>query len=225
MPLKTPNPYRRHGIFEEKDSNYLFGREKLLQGLLTRLNSRDIIGHFIALGSGKSNFLNAGLIPALARGAIPGSESGAVTFLSLRPQPWDSLKAILGQDNRSTIGTQHVLIIDQFEDIFRASDDTRAHLQESLYSAVTPPDSSLCLMPSVPSDFCDQLLLEQDFGELMPKQTEFVRPPLPEELEQIIVGTAQRMGVFVGPGQHSPDRYYRRTGCFAPFSGNSSRPV
>lgn len=70
-------PYRGLSAFDERDLNVFYGREHATARLLSRLSERLTgLGMLVvtgASGSGKSSLLRAGLMPALARGLLPGA--------------------------------------------------------------------------------------------------------------------------------------------------------
>ncbi len=72
------NPYKGLRPFEEADAADFFGREILIEQLIGRLAEPDPQAHFLAVvgpsGSGKSSVVKAGVLPALHRGELPGSE-------------------------------------------------------------------------------------------------------------------------------------------------------
>src|SRR5690606_16070344 len=75
------NPYKGLRAFREGDADDFFGRDDLIARLLTRMDEPD--ERFLAVvgpsGSGKSSVVKAGLIPALRRGALPGSQKWFIT--------------------------------------------------------------------------------------------------------------------------------------------------
>jgi hypothetical protein len=88
---EAANPYKGLRPFYEADAADFFGREALIGRLLTRLSEGDGMARFLAVvgpsGSGKSSVVRAGLIPALRRGALPGSESWFVIQMLPGPRP------------------------------------------------------------------------------------------------------------------------------------------
>jgi serine/threonine protein kinase len=74
----TRNPYKGLRAFLEADAVDFFGREVVTKRLIRSLAEDDPAARFLAVvgpsGSGKSSVVRAGLVPALRRGAIPGSE-------------------------------------------------------------------------------------------------------------------------------------------------------
>lgn len=68
-------PYRGLNAFQESDQDIFFGRQRLLEVLLKKVKTTPILFVVGPSGSGKSSLVLAGLIPALKRSAIPGSET------------------------------------------------------------------------------------------------------------------------------------------------------
>lgn len=68
-------PYVGLDAFREETSNIFFGRQRLLQLLIDKLQTSRLLAVVGPSGSGKSSLVLAGLIPALKRGAIPPQEA------------------------------------------------------------------------------------------------------------------------------------------------------
>ena len=185
-------------------------------------------------GSGKSCVVRAGLIPALRRGGLPGSEHWFVIEMLPGAHPLEELEAALlrvavnpprslleqlREDERGLLRavkrvlpdepeTELVLVIDQFEELFTLVEDeaARAHFLDSLVAAVTDPRSRVRVVVTLRADFYDRPLLLSGFGELMRERTEVVLPLTAEELEQAIVGPAERAGLALEPELVDGDR-------------------
>ncbi len=226
------NPYKGLQPFEEADADDFFGRDKLIDRLLDRLREgADALGRFLAVigpsGSGKSSVVKAGVIPALRRGALPGSERwfmvemvpGADPFgelasalLAVATAPPQDLQARLRADVRGLVDVVNeilpddqaelVLVVDQFEEVFTLTEDeaTRAHFLELLHTAVTSPESRLRVIVTMRADFYDRPLLYPQFGELVRKRNEVVLPLSADEMREAIIGPAERVGVTVETG-------------------------
>ena len=67
-------PFKGLSSFQYDDADYYFGRERLVAELVARLVGTRLLAVVGPSGSGKSSLLRAGLLPALARGVLPGSE-------------------------------------------------------------------------------------------------------------------------------------------------------
>ena len=70
-------PFKGLAAFDTADAEYYFGRERLVAELVARIVGAPLLGIVGPSGSGKSSVLRAGLLPALAGGVLPGSDTGA----------------------------------------------------------------------------------------------------------------------------------------------------
>ena len=141
-------PYRGLLPYDQAHGAVFRGRERLIAELAGKLAGTGIVMVSGAPGAGKTSLLQAGLVPALARGVqVPGSSSWPVISLTATARPLAGLAAALasldGRDPDSirqrlaaVPGEAHllirelirqagdaarlVLIIDQFEQVFAA---------------------------------------------------------------------------------------------------------
>jgi WD40 repeat protein/transcriptional regulator with XRE-family HTH domain len=226
------NPYKGLRAFGEADADDFFGRDTLGQALLTRLSAEDDLARFLAVvgpsGSGKSSIVQAGLLPALRRGGLPGSEQWFITTMLPGAHPWeeleaallrvavnppDSLQTQLRQDERGLLraanrilpsdpAVELVLVIDQFEELFTLVDDpaVRAHFLDSLVAAILDERSRLRVIITLRADFFDHPLRFVDFGDILRQRAEFVLPLSPEELEETITQPAAKHGLALESG-------------------------
>lgn len=221
------NPYKGLRAFDETDAEDFFGREVLIQELLGRMAENDDLSRFLAVvgpsGCGKSSVVKAGLIPALRRGGLPGSDTWFVVDFMPGSKPITELasallrvcssspKDLLAQlqaDERGLLRTvrrilpadkevELVMVIDQFEEMFTLVNDesVRSQFLASLLTAVLDPQSRLRVIITLRADFTDRPLQYVDFGELLRRRTEFVLPLTPDELDSAIRGPARRLGL------------------------------
>jgi WD40 repeat protein/serine/threonine protein kinase/DNA-binding XRE family transcriptional regulator len=230
---ETDNPFKGLRAFQESDAADFFGREALVQQLLARLGQGGDLTRFLAVvgpsGSGKSSVVRAGLLPALRRGGLPGSERWFIAELQPGPHPFEEIEAallriavrtptastvlaMLREDARGLLratrlalpddeAVELVLVIDQFEELFTlvANEAERALLLDSLVAATLDPRSRVRIVITLRADFVDRPLHYVDFGELLRQRNEFVLPLTPEELEQAVLGPSERAGLVVEP--------------------------
>ncbi|MFN2234000.1 MAG: protein kinase domain-containing protein [Anaerolineales bacterium] len=227
------NPYLGLRPFQAVDQRYFFGRENLVETLIKRLNlqNKEFGGRFLAIvgpsGSGKSSLVRAGLIPALWRGELPGSNRWFVVDMLPGTHPLDELEIALlqvaanqapnlrEQLNRDIRGlhriaqlilpkddSEMVVIIDQFEEVFTLVEDEaeRRHFLDLVYTAVTDPRSRVRVVITLRADFYDRPLHYPDFGELLRSQMETVLPLSAEQLERAIRRPAEQVGVTFEQG-------------------------
>jgi conflict system STAND superfamily ATPase len=93
-------PYRGLRAFDVNDAAFFFGREALIQELLSALRlatGAQSVNRFLAIigasGSGKSSLARAGLVLAIKRDGIPASSSWPVVILRPGLNPLESLAA------------------------------------------------------------------------------------------------------------------------------------
>lgn len=107
QPISGVNPYLGLLTFQEADAERFFGRDTLIADLVERAGKTSLLAVLGASGSGKSSVVRAGLIPALKRGALPGSERW-VYLPPLQPgaHPLTALAALLvTQPGGAALGT------------------------------------------------------------------------------------------------------------------------
>ncbi len=230
--FEVTNPYKGLRAFQESDANDFFGREALTEVLLARLNgtahpSSFNLHNFLAVvgpsGSGKSSVVKAGVVPALRRGALPGSENWfivemmpgarpleelAESLLRVAVNPPKNLLDRLRRDDSALAAAIHealpadestelVLVVDQFEEAFTLAEDKgeRARFLGNLFAAVNDPGSRFHLIVTLRADFYDRPLLFTGWGELMRQFTEVVLPLSSGELARAIQEPAEQTGV------------------------------
>lgn len=230
--IEIGNPFKGLRAFNEADAENFFGRETLVQQLLARLGEGGDLSRFLAVigpsGSGKSSVVRAGLIPALRRGGLPGSENWFIvdmlpgkhpfeeleaSLLRVAVNPPQSLLSQLKDGERGLLRAVHrilpvdesvelVLVIDQFEEVFTLVEDEseRALLLENLAAAVLDERSRLRVVITLRADFTDKPLRYVDFGELLNRRFEFVLPLTADEVERAVAGPAQRAGLKLEKG-------------------------
>jgi WD40 repeat protein/serine/threonine protein kinase len=224
------NPYKGLRAFLEADAADFFGRETVTKRLLRRLEEDHPSSRFLAVvgpsGSGKSSVVRAGLVPALRRGSLPGSERWYVidmlpgahplrelesALLGLAVAPPPSLLDELEGDTRGLLravdrilpdpDAELLIVLDQLEEVFTLieDEDERFHILESLRAATTEAGSRVRIVATLRADFFDQPLSVRGFGDLLAQRTEAIMPMSPEELERAIVAPAERTGLVVEP--------------------------
>jgi hypothetical protein len=114
-------PYKGLARFEKQDAEIFHGREALVATLIARLADTPLVAVAGPSGAGKSSLVRAGLLPALAAGALPGSEKWPQHVLSPGAAPRHELAPVLY--GRPAPATAAVVVVDQFEELFTACGD------------------------------------------------------------------------------------------------------
>ncbi|GAB4574983.1 MAG: adenylate/guanylate cyclase domain-containing protein [Anaerolineae bacterium] len=233
MPDGAPeNPFKGLRAFQEEDAPDFFGREAFVERLIARLQETGPNSRFLAIvgpsGSGKSSVARAGLIPALRRGVVPGSERWVIVDMTPGPHPLEELDAVLSRVASTppagllrqlrehadglnyavkrvlpVVGDHELLLlIDQFEEVFTQveAESDRVHFLSSLLAAVMAPDSRLRVVVTLRADYYDRPLLYPELGALFRQRSEVMLPLTPNELARAITGPLQRVGVVAEPG-------------------------
>lgn len=229
--FRPANPYKGLQAFQSADNQVFFGREGATARLLERLAETGDSRRFLAVvgpsGSGKSSLVKAGLIPALWRGDLPGSEKWFIVEMLPGARPLDALEIALTKvaANQSKNLRDHlardahglvrvadlilpndnsdlVLMIDQFEELFTLVVDEaeRRHFLDLLVTAVTAPRTRVRLIVTLRADFYDRPLHYPEFAVLLQKRLETILPLSANELEHAIVKPAEQAGMTFEPG-------------------------
>ena len=134
-------PYRGLEAFTADDVDWFHGRNRVVAAALASLG-RD--SRFLALlgpsGSGKSSVIHAGVLPALARGGIPGSERWGWISARLAADPYVQLElaGLSGASNGLAAAAQRwladhpaqerlVLVLDQLEELLVTPPSSAPH--------------------------------------------------------------------------------------------------
>ncbi len=94
-------PYPGLAAFGPDQARWFFGRDQVTAQLISQLDDRLVGGGLLAVvapsGAGKSSLLAAGLVPALAGGALPGSRAWPVVAITPGVHPLAALAASVAQ--------------------------------------------------------------------------------------------------------------------------------
>ncbi len=225
-PGEPRNPYKGLQAFTERDAANFFGRDTLiaelaeaLEGILTAEKPAPASRLLTVVGpsgSGKSSVVMAGLLPALRKGVLPGSEawvylapiapgqhpleSLALAFVSQLPhRSPQSIRENLEDDAARGLhllatqlvkqpGARVVLIVDQFEELFTqiVSEAERQRFIDLLVTAVTDPQGPLIVLLTLRADFYDRPMQYRQLSQLIEAHRTPVLPMGPHELRAII---------------------------------------
>ncbi len=226
LSFEPRNPYKGLYPFTEKDSGDFFGRESLIADLLEKLRATLSLGApdaaprllsvFGPSGSGKSSVVLAGLLSALRRGELPGSEHWAyLKPISPGVRPLEALARTLSY-HLSTLSltsieedlkapnarglhkladrllqgeaSMVVLYIDQFEELFTQTleETERVQFIDLLVTAVIEPRGPLLVFLSLRADFYDRPMRFPDLFRLIEATRTAVLPLAHRDLRDII---------------------------------------
>jgi WD40 repeat protein/DNA-binding CsgD family transcriptional regulator len=225
------NPYKGLHAFQMTDAHDFFGRDELTQKLIDKMCDDDPFHRFLAIvgpsGSGKSSLVKAGLIPALWKGTLPGSEKWFVVDMMPGTHPLDKLETALirvaanqtsqlreqlQRDERGLLrvadiilpgdDTELVIVVDQFEEVFTLVEDEsmRQQFLDLLRIAISDVRSRIRVIVTLRADYYDRPLHYPEFGELIRNRMETVLPLTAKGLERAVRGPAERVGITFEQG-------------------------
>jgi DNA-binding SARP family transcriptional activator/WD40 repeat protein/energy-coupling factor transporter ATP-binding protein EcfA2 len=221
-------PYRGLAWFDTVDADYFFGRERLVATLVARLAVARFVGVIGASGSGKSSLVRAGLLPALAGGALPGSAEWAIAVCTPGADPVAHLAGALGpvlhepeelvrrrldanaeelarmarRASAAASGVRLLLVVDQLEEIVTTCQDAgaRQRFVDAVVDAVSEPDGPLAIVPVVRADYYGALAVCPEFARLFEQSQVLVGAMTDSELRRAVVEPARRVGLVLEEG-------------------------
>ncbi len=207
-PPRSPNgvggrvivcPYKGLASFEAADAEYFCGREQIVANLIARVAEGRLVGIVGASGMGKSSLLRAGLMPALAAGALPGSETWE--YVLVRPGGDPSRALAQALSGRATT-RRTLLAIDQFEEVFTACHDAdrRAAFMSELVDLALDPRIETTVVVALRADFYGRCAASPDFAQLLSSDHTLVVPMRPQDMLSAIETPALRVGLELEPG-------------------------
>ncbi|WP_346182968.1 trypsin-like peptidase domain-containing protein [Streptomyces osmaniensis] len=213
-------PYRGLESFTENQARWFEGRQDAVRQVVSNLAGQRRLTLLLGpSGSGKSSLIQAGVLRALARGELPGSDR----WLPVLARPRQDLSAEIERAGLPGTITEGIaaavtrrlaaepaherilLIIDQFEELFTQTADghqrNRAAIADQIAAAVDSP-AELSVVLVVRDDFYPQL------AALAPKLLEKAMPGLlnipgtltRQDLHDIIALPAEDVGLHFQPG-------------------------
>jgi DNA-binding SARP family transcriptional activator/WD40 repeat protein len=213
------NPFKGLRPFDEGDSGDFFGRSVLIGELVEAVADHRLVAVVGPSGSGKSSVVRAGLLPAVAGGAIDGSENWLRVIFSPGHNPVASLvgalesvaaeslpiEEVLARDGIAAVarriagGSQDtlLLVVDQFEELFTLVDDDRLRRDflDMLIAAVSGESGDVRAVVTLRADFYDRPLEDPRLGPLVRRGLVTVVHPTPAELIDMITGPTRSVGL------------------------------
>lgn len=214
------NPYKGLEAFQESDATDFYGRAAAAADLIDTLEHHRFVAVVGPSGIGKSSLVRAGLIPALRKGALAGSEQWLITDMLPGSDPFRELERSLERvavdlpiDLRERLidrnpealefldpalpdGSPVLLVVDQFEELFTMVDgDTALRFLDLLLTASR--NDRIRVVATLRVDFLDRPLQYSEFGELLRNGMVTLRSPSRDELAEAIVEPANSVGITV----------------------------
>ncbi|PWI17549.1 hypothetical protein DI272_27830 [Streptomyces sp. Act143] len=190
--LVERSPYLGLQPFSEADAAVFFGRGELVDRVLDSLRTEGRCTIVGGAASGKTSLVNAGVIPALRRGVLPGSELWRIVRVN-HSGGIEQLQALRQIARKGT-----VVVLDQFEELFTlASADQRDVIYGLLVELAKDPDVSARLITVLRADFVAQA---RSHAPALMKHTVAVPPMSEREMREAVEKPALAAGLHLEPG-------------------------
>jgi WD40 repeat protein/energy-coupling factor transporter ATP-binding protein EcfA2 len=191
-------PYRNLAAFTEADAAFFFGRKQVVDELVNSLRQEPrFLVIFGPSGSGKSSIVQAGLLPELRLGRVPGSDHWQIMIA----RPTDRMLEQVLSHFRQETQKHMVLIIDQFEELFVAFSEAAyqeivIHLTRLLESS-----SRITLILVMRDDFYSQFGQQETLARWLRRGLVNVPPTLKrDEVVAMIQEPARAVGLHFQEG-------------------------
>ncbi|HTE51374.1 MAG TPA: bifunctional serine/threonine-protein kinase/formylglycine-generating enzyme family protein, partial [Kofleriaceae bacterium] len=217
-PLPGGNPYRGLRAFEADHRALFFGRAQEVGAVIDRLRAESFVVVTGGSGSGKSSLCRAGILPAVADGALGGERVWTSAYLLPGRHPLRALGAALGgalelDENaavelmtdraamrdavRDRLGDERglLLFVDQLEELVTLSEPEEAAAAERVLARVSAGLPGLRLLAAARADYLGRLAALPALGDDVQRALFFLRPLGPERIREVITGPAQATGV------------------------------
>ncbi len=202
-------PYPGLESFRTEDARHFFGREELTRRVVYRaaeiIEQRRTAALVVvgASGSGKSSLLRAGVVPTVMQGGIKDRATWQAAVFCPGDRPLENLaEALSGLAVEPGPGTNVLLVLDQFEEVFTTcpDDGARQAFLEKIVGLAAPQDVGKpvsLVMLGLRADFYPRAAQEALLVPVLQDNQIIVSPMGGEELRRAIVEPARQSGMTV----------------------------
>ena len=197
QPLVSGCPWKGLARYEPADAAVFHGRERLVSTMVAALVDHPVVVLSGSSGAGKSSVARAGLLPALAAGAIPGSAAWQPLVLTPGARPVDALAPLSGDPAPEA---PVVLVCDQLEQLWspEVPDVERAAFLDTVLGLVADQVVARALLV-VRGDHVGRLAEHPELAERMLGGLVMVPPMSELELRQVVEAPAAAAGLRLEP--------------------------
>jgi DNA-binding SARP family transcriptional activator/WD40 repeat protein len=190
-------PYMGLAAYQVADAPFFRGRRRLVAALVARLVDARIVVVSGPSGAGKSSAVRAGLLPALAAGALGGSKGWQPLVVTPGRNPVDCLAVLTGESPPSA---PVVLVCDQTEQLWTAAVDPaeRTAFLDTVLGLVEDGIVARCVVV-VRGDHVGRLAEHAPFAEALVGALVLVPPMTDPELREAVEEPAAAVGLTVEP--------------------------
>ena len=226
-PAPGTTPFMGLRFFDVADADRFFGREALTRQLVDRLVRGErflaIVG---ASGSGKSSLVRAGVVAGLQTGKRSGTPLRAYSVFTPTADPLNAAALALAtltgatdatlpdrmmvdptalsaflRETRGDAGTEIVLVVDQFEELFTLCHDPRKRQAfiDNLLAVITGPSPAAVII-ALRADFYHRCAQYEALRQGLATHQVYIGAMTLTELRHAILGPAQRYEWSLEPG-------------------------
>ena len=211
--INETNPYQGLLAFTAATARFFFGRDRVVQDLVAALSRSSFVPLIGASGSGKSSVVRAGLIPRLQElgwrvlepikpGADPISKlKGAFDDVFERRRHPEIYQLIEAEGLQGIVDRlpdqKHLLVIDQFEEVFTRLSDLGT--QRQFIEKLMGVSDRLSIVTTMRSDFVEAWQAHSDLLEMLQNHTVWMPPLEGEGLQCAIMRPAKVQGYGFEP--------------------------
>ena len=218
-------PYRGLEFFDEEHSEFFYGREDDTIRVIEKLKTSRFLAVLGASGSGKSSMVRAGVVPALRRGVLSGSEGWPVRIFTPGARPLSILAVQLArlfpdeamhrtldhlrEDDRALDlaislamsdrppDERVLLVVDQFEEVFTQcfDDEERSRFLNNVLHAATIPGGRVLVILAMRADFYQRCADHDQLRALVASEQFLVGPLSVDALRRVIEEPAFSVGL------------------------------
>jgi WD40 repeat protein/transcriptional regulator with XRE-family HTH domain len=197
---RMPSPYRGLEPFQTEDAELFFGREAMIDEVLSLLRGEiaesNRASRLVMLlgpsGSGKSSLVRAGVAARVLSGALDQNGScWSAVVMTPGEAPHGALQAAV----RETSSDRRLLIVDQLEEVFAVAADERAQFFHDLGRL-----DATVVLAALRADFYDAALREPLLLAAL-RRTQILLAPMNQiEVRRAVIEPPRRLGVVVDEG-------------------------
>jgi len=182
-PYDSRPPFLGLFAFRPEDREFFFGRDALVQKLVTRIKAHPFLAVLGASGSGKSSLIMAGLVPAL---------EAQMSYLTPSSAPLSQLLTA-----KESASAKTVFVIDQFEELFTHPHD--ATDRADFIHALLELTKTNRVVITMRADFWGEVAIYADLKQAMQEHQELIAPMNVNELHSAMEKQAAVVGLRFDP--------------------------
>jgi DNA-binding SARP family transcriptional activator/WD40 repeat protein len=187
-------PYRGLAAYDVGDAHLLHGRGSTTRAAIAKLRGTTIVAVSGPSGAGKSSLVRAGLLPAIAAGAVPGSETWRPLVMTPGAAPVDGLDAL-----DASGGPPAVVVVDQFEELWTSGLDPGERLAFLAALLALPAGGAARVVLVVRGDHLGRLAESPELAAAVTSGLILVPPMTEAEVREVIELPATVAGLAVDP--------------------------